>query len=113
MASDEDLQRLREKRLLELQAQQNQAEDVRRVQQEAEAQKQALLRRILTPEARQRMTNVRIVRPEYAEQLELQLRAENDDGESAIRAEAPSPFAPGYEDAVAEYYRRLSRTPEE
>jgi programmed cell death protein 5 len=73
MASDEDLQRLRERRLLELQAQQNQAEDVRRVQQEAEAQKQALLRRILTPEARQRMTNVRIVRPEYAEQLELQL----------------------------------------
>jgi programmed cell death protein 5 len=73
MASDEELQRLREKRLIELQAQQNQAEDVRRAQQEAEAQKQALLRRILTPEARQRMTNVRIVRPEYAEQLELQL----------------------------------------
>lgn len=73
MASDEELQRLREKRLIELQAQQNQAEEVRRVQQEAEAKKQALLRRILTPEARQRMTNVRIVRPEYAEQLELQL----------------------------------------
>jgi len=64
---------LRERRLLEFQAQQNQTEEARRVQQEAEAQKQALLRRILTPEARQRMTNVRIVRPEYAEQLELQL----------------------------------------
>ena len=73
MASDEELQRLRERRLLEFQAQQNQTEEARRVQQEAEAQKQALLRRILTPEARQRMTNVRIVRPEYAEQLELQL----------------------------------------
>lgn len=64
---------MRERRLLEFQAQQNQTEEARRVQQEAEAQKQALLRRILTPEARQRMTNVRIVRPEYAEQLELQL----------------------------------------
>jgi len=73
MASDGELQRLREKRLLELQAQQRQAEEAGRAQQDAAAQKQALLRRILTPEARQRMTNVKIVRPDYAQQLELQL----------------------------------------
>lgn len=73
MSSDEELQRLRERRLLELQAQQQQAEGLRRAQEEAEAQKQALLRKILTPEARQRLTNIRMVRPDYAEQLEVQL----------------------------------------
>lgn len=73
MASDEELQRLRERRLLELQAQQQQAEGLRRAQQEAEDQKQTLLRRILTPEARQRLTNIRMVKPDYAEQLEIQL----------------------------------------
>ncbi len=73
MSSDEELQRLRERRLMELQAQQRQAQEVQRAQQEAEAQKQALMRRILTPEARQRLTNIKMVRPDYAEQLELQL----------------------------------------
>jgi len=73
MASDEELQRLRERRLLELQAQQQQAEELRRAQQEAETRKQILLRRLLTPQARQRLTNLKMVRPEYGEQLELQL----------------------------------------
>ena len=45
-----------------------------------------------------------------AEQLELQLREGSDDGEFAIRAEVPNPFSPEYEEAVAEYYRRLSRS---
>jgi programmed cell death protein 5 len=73
MASDEELQRLREKRLLEIQEQQRQTEELRAAQQEAEARKQALLRRALTPEARQRLTNIKMVRSDYAEQLELQL----------------------------------------
>ena len=73
VSSDEELQRLRERRLMELQSQQRQAEDVQRARQEAEAQKEALMRRILTPEARQRLTNIKMVRPDYAEQLELQL----------------------------------------
>jgi len=38
-----------------------------------EAQKQALLRQILSPEARQRLTNLNLVKPEFTEQLELQL----------------------------------------
>lgn len=73
MASDEELQRLRERRLLELQAQQQQSEEMRRERQEVETQKQALLRKILTPEARQRLVNIKMVRPDYADQLELQL----------------------------------------
>lgn len=73
MSSDEELQRIRERRMLELQAQQQQAEGIQRQQQEAVAQKEALMRKILTPEARQRLANIKIVRPEYAAQLELQL----------------------------------------
>ena len=73
MSSDEELERLRQRRLMEIQAQQQQQDEVQRAQQEAEAQKQSLLRQILTPEARQRLTNIRMVRPDYAEQLELQL----------------------------------------
>lgn len=73
MSSDEELQKLRERRLLEIQAQQQQQEELQRAQQEAEAKKQTLMRRILTPGARQRLANIKIVRPDYAEQLELQL----------------------------------------
>ena len=44
------------------------------------------------------------------EQLELQL-AQNAFGadESGVRTEAPAQVAQGYRDAVAEYFRRLSR----
>jgi len=38
-----------------------------------EAQKQALLRQILSPEARQRLTNLNMIKPDFTEQLELQL----------------------------------------
>ena len=73
MSSDEELERLRQKRLMEIQAQQQQQDQVQRAQQEAESQKQSLLRQILTPEARQRLANVKMVRPDFAAQLELQL----------------------------------------
>jgi len=73
MASDEELRRLREKRLQELQAQQQRSEEVSEAQERVEAQKQALLRRMLTPEARQRLTNIKMVRPDFADQLEVQL----------------------------------------
>lgn len=42
---------------------------------ELQAKKEAMLRVILTPEARQRLTNVKLVRPELAESLEDQLIA--------------------------------------
>ncbi|MEM2473763.1 MAG: DNA-binding protein, partial [Candidatus Bathyarchaeia archaeon] len=38
-----------------------------------EIKKQEILRQILTTEARQRLANIKMVKPEFAEQLELQL----------------------------------------
>ena len=46
-----------------------------------------------------------------AEQLELKLAENGDTVErAAVRAQAPTQVAPGFEEAVAEYYRRLSRS---
>ncbi|MEM3696609.1 MAG: DNA-binding protein [Candidatus Bathyarchaeia archaeon] len=70
MSADEnELEELRRRKLLALQ--QKLAEEQRQAQ--IEQQKQALLRKILTPDARQRLTNLKMVRPEFTEQLELQL----------------------------------------
>lgn len=77
MSEDEELRRLRERRLAEAQAQQAGAqenEEARRQQEaQAEAQKEALLRQILDTEARERLHRVRIARPDQAKVLEGQL----------------------------------------
>jgi programmed cell death protein 5 len=71
--SDEELEELRKRRLQALQRQISDEQKNAQVQQQLEAQKQALLKSILTDEARQRLTNLRMVKPEFTEQLELQL----------------------------------------
>lgn len=71
--SDEELDALRQRRYSDLQRaaieEQRQTETRRQV----EAQKQAILKQILTSEARQRLTNIKMVKPEFAQQIELQL----------------------------------------
>ncbi len=59
--------------MAELQAQQAQQEQAAQAQADANAQKAGLMRKILTPEARQRLQNVRLVKPEFAAQIEVQL----------------------------------------
>ena len=71
--SEEELENLRKRRMLELQQRMVEEQKEVQVQQQLEGQKQALLRRILTPEARRRLTNLNMVKPEFTQQLELQL----------------------------------------
>ena len=72
IVSDEELEELRRRKLSALQRQAGEEQRGAQAQQ-LEAQKQALLRSILSPEARQRLVNLKMVRPEFTDQLELQL----------------------------------------
>ena len=66
---DEELERIRQKKMEELQR--RIAEEEERARRELE--RQAAMRVILTPEARQRLANLRLVKPELVAQLEEQL----------------------------------------
>jgi programmed cell death protein 5 len=71
--SDEELEAIRQKKLAQLREQAIQEQAEEQAVLEAQAQKEAILRRILTPEARARLTNIKLVKPQFAEQIELQL----------------------------------------
>ena len=70
---DKELEELRRRRLLELQRRLLEQERAAEERMRIEVQKQAVLRRILTPAARQRLANLKLVKPEFAELVELQL----------------------------------------
>ncbi len=75
--SDDELNQLREKRLAEMQRQQN-AQAQQQYQQAAQAsqvnaQVQQILTHILSSEARSRLTNIKLARPEFAQSIEYQL----------------------------------------
>lgn len=67
------MEELRRRRMLELQQRLAQEQQRAQVQQQIEMQKQAVLRRILSPKARQRINNLKMVKPEFANTLEIQL----------------------------------------
>jgi programmed cell death protein 5 len=73
VSEDEEMEELRKKKMMALQRRLAQEEERIQMQQQIEIQKQALLRRILSTDARQRLTNLKMVKPEFAEQIELQL----------------------------------------
>jgi len=68
-----ELEEVRRRKMLELQQRLAQEQQRAQVQQQIEVQKQAILRRILTPEARQRINNLKMVKPEFVNALEIQL----------------------------------------
>lgn len=73
---DDELENIRKKKLLELQQQQMLSQDVEDEEaqkKEFEEQKKAVLRKILTAEARERLGRIKIARPEIAENIENQI----------------------------------------
>jgi programmed cell death protein 5 len=73
VSTDEELERLRRRRMMELQGQVSDEQKQKEQEQAIEQQKQALLRRILTIEARDRLNRIKMVKPSFIGQLELQL----------------------------------------
>jgi programmed cell death protein 5 len=75
--SDDELEKIRQKRMEELQRQayQQQAQNQMQKQQseEFEQQKNMLLRVLLSSDARVRLENLRLARKEFAENIEMQL----------------------------------------
>jgi len=71
--SDDELEQIRKRKLSSMQN--RMSDEQRQSQEEAqfEAQKQALLNKIMAPEARQRLNNLKMVKREFAEQIEMQL----------------------------------------
>jgi programmed cell death protein 5 len=76
-----DIEEIRRRRMQELQQQQaqqaqnqsSQAESQEQMRREVESQKRQAMMQLLTPEARARLTNIRLTKPEFVDQIELQL----------------------------------------
>jgi programmed cell death protein 5 len=71
--SPDELEQIKQRRMADIRRRMAEEERAEEVRQEVEIQKQNLLRVILSPEARSRLNNLKIVRPDFADQLELQL----------------------------------------
>ena len=73
MSDEEELNDIRRRKLEQLKNQAIQQKLVEEQQRQYEAQKYQIMRKILSPEGRQRLENIRIIKPQFAEQIELQL----------------------------------------
>jgi len=73
VSNDEELDNIRKRKLQELQQQAAQQQIAEVQQKEFETKKYQIMRKILSQEGRQRLENIRMVKPEFAEQIELQL----------------------------------------
>ena len=73
MSNDEELESIRRRKLEELRQQAAQQQIAEAQQQEFQEKKYIIMRKILSVEGRQRLENIRIVKPQFAEQIEIQL----------------------------------------
>lgn len=103
---DDEIDEIREERLQELQERAQQegqgaegAQAQEDARQQAEAQKQALLRQYLTDGARKRLNSVRMSKPQFADQVEQQLIALAQSGRLGDKID---------EDQMKELLRELS-----
>ena len=72
-----DIDEIRRKRMQQIQQQATQqsseAEQQEHMRREIETQKRQAMMQLLTPEARARLANIRLTKPEFVDQIELQL----------------------------------------
>ena len=73
MENEENIEELRRRKMLELQARAAEMQRQEELHRQYDVQKKLALQQILTPEARSRLANIRAAKPEFAEQIELQL----------------------------------------
>jgi programmed cell death protein 5 len=71
--SDDELDQIRRRKLSSMQRRVSDEQRQSQEESQIEAQKQALLRKILAPEAQQRLNNLKMVKQDFAEQIEMQL----------------------------------------
>lgn len=69
----ENLDELKEKKKEQMKSQMQNQEAAEERKQKMEQQKQALLKKILTTEARSRLSNLRMAKPEFTKNVEMQL----------------------------------------
>ncbi len=75
MSDEDELEAIRRRKVEELQLQSHQKAAMEEQQKMIEAQRQAIMRKILTPKARERLGRLRIARPEIVASIEDQLIA--------------------------------------
>jgi len=73
---DPELEAIRQRKMAGMQSSQQQMLDQQMAEnqrQQVESQKQAILRQIMEPAARDRLSNIRLANPEFANSIEMQL----------------------------------------
>ena len=71
--SDDELDQIRKRKLSSMQRRVSDEQRQAQAEQQVDAQKNALLAKILAPEARQRLNNLKMVKAEFTENIEMQL----------------------------------------
>ena len=71
--SDDELEQIRKRKLLSMQSRVSDEQRQAQAEQQMDDQKQALMAKILTPEARQRLNNLKMVKKAFVENIEMQL----------------------------------------
>ncbi len=73
LSDEEELEKIRKRKLEEFRLQAEQQQFAEHQQKEYANKKYELMRKVLSPEGRQRLENIRMVKPQFAEQIEMQL----------------------------------------